>query len=61
VADSSLRDRSTLREIFDVRTTLEGMCARLAADRITPDQVERMEQLLKTLSGSSRQRTTRLC
>ena len=38
---------STLREIFDVRTTLEGMCARLAAERITPEQVQRMEQLLK--------------
>jgi DNA-binding GntR family transcriptional regulator len=38
---------STMREIFDVRTTLEGMCARLAAERITPEQVQRMEQLLK--------------
>ncbi len=35
---------SIMREIFEVRTTLEGMCARLAAERITPDQVERMEQ-----------------
>lgn len=38
---------STMREIFDVRTTLEGMCARLAAERITPEQIEQMEQLLK--------------
>ena len=38
---------STMREIFDVRTTLEGMCARLAAERISPEQIEQMEQLLK--------------
>ena len=37
---------SIMREIFEVRTTLEGMCARLAAERITPDEIERMEQLL---------------
>jgi DNA-binding GntR family transcriptional regulator len=36
---------SIMREIFEVRTTLEGMCARLAAERITPDQVERMEHV----------------
>jgi DNA-binding GntR family transcriptional regulator len=34
-----------MREIFEVRTTLEGMCARLAAERITQDQVVRMEQV----------------
>ena len=37
---------STMREIFEVRTTLEGMCARLAAERITEEEVEAMEQLL---------------
>jgi DNA-binding GntR family transcriptional regulator len=37
---------STMREIFEVRTTLEGMCARLAAERITPEEIEGMEQLL---------------
>lgn len=37
---------STMHEIFEVRTTLEGMCARLAADRITPAEIEDMEQLL---------------
>jgi DNA-binding GntR family transcriptional regulator len=36
---------SIMREIFEVRTTLEGMCARLAAEHITPDQLERMEQI----------------
>jgi len=38
---------SIMREIFEVRTTLEGMCARLAAERITPEEVERGEQLLR--------------
>jgi DNA-binding GntR family transcriptional regulator len=37
---------STMHEIFEVRTTLEGMCARLAADRITSEEIEAMEQLL---------------
>ena len=34
-----------MHEIFEVRTTLEGMCARLAAERITADQIARMEQI----------------
>ena len=34
-----------MMEIFEVRTTLEGMCARLAADRITPEEIAKMEQL----------------
>jgi DNA-binding GntR family transcriptional regulator len=38
---------STMREIFEVRTTLEGMCARLAAERITSQEIEGMEQLLR--------------
>jgi DNA-binding GntR family transcriptional regulator len=37
---------SIMREIFEVRTTLEGMCARLAAERVTAEEVEKMEQLL---------------
>ena len=36
---------SIMMEIFEVRTTLEGMCARLAADRITPEEISKMEQL----------------
>lgn len=36
---------SIMQEIFEVRTTLEGMCARLAADRITGEQTRRMEQI----------------
>lgn len=34
-------------EIFEVRTTLEGMCARLAASRITSDEIQEGEQLLR--------------
>jgi DNA-binding GntR family transcriptional regulator len=37
---------ATMTEIFEVRRTLEGMCARLAAERITPEEIEAMEQLL---------------
>jgi DNA-binding GntR family transcriptional regulator len=36
---------SVMREIFEVRTTLEGMCARLAAEQITGDEIARMEQV----------------
>jgi DNA-binding GntR family transcriptional regulator len=38
---------STMQEIFAVRTTLEGMCARLAAERITEAEIADMEQLLR--------------
>jgi DNA-binding GntR family transcriptional regulator len=34
-----------MREIFEVRTTLEGMCARLAAQRIGPEQVAKIEHV----------------
>lgn len=37
---------ATMREIFEVRTMLEGMCARLAAERITEEEVASMEKLL---------------
>jgi DNA-binding GntR family transcriptional regulator len=36
---------SIMREIFEVRTTLEGMCARLAAERITSEQIAKMERV----------------
>lgn len=38
---------SIIGEIFEVRTTLEGMCARLAAERISEEDIEEMEQLLQ--------------
>jgi DNA-binding GntR family transcriptional regulator len=34
-------------EIFEVRTTLEGMCARLAASRVTEENIQRGEKLLR--------------
>jgi DNA-binding GntR family transcriptional regulator len=37
---------SIMREIFEVRKTLEGMCVRFAAQRVTDEDVQRMEQLL---------------
>jgi len=37
---------STMREIFEVRMILEGLCSRLAAERITNAQIETMERLL---------------
>jgi DNA-binding GntR family transcriptional regulator len=36
---------SMMHEIFEVRTTLEGMCARLAAERITSEQIANMERV----------------
>jgi DNA-binding GntR family transcriptional regulator len=34
-------------EIFEVRTTLEGMCARLAANRVTSEEIQEGERLLR--------------
>ncbi len=36
---------SIMHEIFEVRTTLEGMCARLAAERISSEQIAKMERV----------------
>lgn len=38
---------ATMHEIFEVRTTLEGMCARLAAERISSAEIAEMERLLQ--------------
>jgi DNA-binding GntR family transcriptional regulator len=38
---------ATMHEIFEVRLTLEGLCARLAAERVTADQIAQMEQLIQ--------------
>lgn len=42
VSDISISD---LQDIFELRAELEGLCGRLAAQRITPEQVARLEQL----------------
>ncbi len=46
VADISITD---LAKIFEVRLVLEGFCARLAAERITPEQIKAMEETLDGL------------
>ncbi len=55
VADISLTD---LQKIFELRVILEGFCARLAAQRVTRDQLAEMEavgqQLGKVADGDSR-------
>ena len=38
---------SIMSEIFEVRKTLEGMCVRFAAERMTEEQVEGMERALR--------------
>jgi DNA-binding GntR family transcriptional regulator len=50
VAEISITD---LSKIFEVRMTLEGLCARLAAQRITQDQIAQMEMTLMDLEAIS--------
>lgn len=50
VNDISVTD---LQKIFELRIVLEGFCARLAAGRITQDQIERMEAVLRDLEEVS--------
>ena len=46
VAEISITD---LAKIFEVRIALEGLCARLAAERVTQDQIAQMEMTLADL------------
>ena len=46
VNDISVTD---LQKIFELRIVLEGFCARLAAQRVTDDQLEKMEGVLEDL------------
>lgn len=46
VADISITD---LQKIFEVRIVLEGFCARLAARRITKDQIAQMDALIQEI------------
>ncbi len=50
VADISATD---LQKIFEVRILLEGLCARLAAQRVTEDQMAEMEAALQDLEQVS--------
>jgi DNA-binding GntR family transcriptional regulator len=47
VADISLTD---LQKIFELRMILEGFCARLAAQRVTSDQLANMRSLIHELA-----------
>jgi DNA-binding GntR family transcriptional regulator len=46
VADISITD---LQKIFEARLVLEGFCARLAAQRVTAEQLVEMEVLVQDL------------
>jgi DNA-binding GntR family transcriptional regulator len=50
VADISITD---LQKIFEVRMIMEGFCARLAAQRITREQISQMEASLRDLEQLS--------
>jgi len=46
VADISITD---LQKIFEARVFLEGFCARLAAQRVTPEQLKLIEEVILDL------------
>jgi len=46
VNDISVTD---LQKIFELRVVLEGFCARVAAQRVTEDELEKMESVLRDL------------
>ena len=50
VADISITD---LQKIFEVRVTMEGLCARLAAQRATEEQIKQMEAAFARLQSVS--------
>lgn len=50
VADISITD---LQKIFEARMVLEGFCARLAAQRATPKQLEQMTVVIRQLDHVS--------
>ncbi len=47
VADIGITD---LQKIFELRMVLEGFCARLAAERVTRDQLGEMEEVIQELA-----------
>lgn len=51
VADISLTD---LAKIFELRMALEGFCARVASERITPEQISRMKSTLSDLGDATK-------
>jgi DNA-binding FadR family transcriptional regulator len=53
-------DPKMLRDLLEIRTMLLGWTARMAAERATPDQVERLQELLAALESASDAEQTRL-
>lgn len=47
VADISLKD---VTQVFEIRSALEELAAQLAAERITPDEIEFLERMLVEIS-----------
>ncbi len=48
VANLSIRD---VNEVFEIRTSLDSLASGLAAERITDDELERLQRLLVTIGG----------
>jgi DNA-binding GntR family transcriptional regulator len=48
VADISITD---LQKVFELRMNLEGLCARLAAERASPEQLQAMNQVVRDLDA----------
>ncbi|MGI6486349.1 MAG: GntR family transcriptional regulator [Tepidanaerobacteraceae bacterium] len=49
VAGMSLKEAA---DVFEIRASLEGLAAALAAERITDDEIETMENILKEISSA---------
>ncbi|MDY3983784.1 MAG: GntR family transcriptional regulator [Veillonellaceae bacterium] len=52
VADISLKD---ITQVFEIRSALEELAAGLAAERITPDETEKLERLLVEIGNDMEQ------
>ena len=48
VANLSIRD---VNEVFEIRTSLDSLASGLAAERITDEELERLQRLLVLISG----------
>ena len=48
VANLSIRD---VNEVFEIRTTLDSLASGLAAERITDEELERLQHLLVAIGG----------
>jgi DNA-binding GntR family transcriptional regulator len=57
VAEISITD---LQKVFEVRIVMEGLCARLAAQRATADQIAHMEAVFRELESVSTDNTDKL-